>query len=86
MSDGIVDEHTGVYRDGSGRQRRGCNHYGVNLFATEDDARTAAYDLFGGPGFIWRTDCGLFDFSAIPDRIVPWSENAELVLTPGESE
>ena len=62
--------------------------YQVNLFATADDAEESAVMTARGrlsrtSVYIWLTDDGLYDWSAIPDRLVPWLKTATLVRGPG---
>jgi hypothetical protein len=67
---------------------REVSHHGVNLFVHLDDARGEARNTMVRPKskrlpapqfYLWRTDDGLYTWSAIPDPSTPWSVDAVLV-------
>lgn len=68
-------------------QRISAPRWGCNLFGSLEDAERCALDVLrpGSHYYIWRTVDGLYDWSAIPDRLVPWLEQATLVKTTAGS-
>jgi len=71
------------YTDSDGNQRVASETWGCNLFATAEDAyRSGMAFLRKKPIWVWRTTDGLYDWSAIPEPVVPWLIGAARVRNP----